>query len=173
MNTEKTRVLLIENQSSDVNWITSLLDSSLPVPGVSGFEIMHARTLEIGLHLLAKETTDVVLVDLGLSDSQSLEPIWAVQRQAPNLPLVILANQDDFGLAFRAAQEGVQDFIVKGRIEQLSLTNRLNCAIARKHREVALTQANDGAGTEVAALTVELNEVHQELSNVRQASQPA
>ena len=60
---------------------------------------------------------DVVLLDLGLPDSQGLETFVRARRGAPNEPIVVISGLDDERLALEAVRSGAQDYLVKGRIE--------------------------------------------------------
>ena len=55
----------------------------------------HVRYLADGLDLLKSRSFDVVLVDLGLPDSQGLETALAMRNQAKRAPVVVLTILDD------------------------------------------------------------------------------
>lgn len=48
-----------------------------------------------GLKLLAEDHFDVVLLDINLPDSKSLEALSSALQQAPSTPFVILSGLDD------------------------------------------------------------------------------
>ncbi|NQV01890.1 MAG: guanylate cyclase, partial [Bacteroidia bacterium] len=66
MNQDTIKVLLIEDNPGDARLIQEFLKDS---PG-KNFDIHLSTTLSEGLQILSSEKFDVVLSDLGLSDSQ-------------------------------------------------------------------------------------------------------
>src|SRR5204862_1143637 len=87
---------------------------------------------------LAHSGVDVVLLDLGLPDSQGLDTFVRARRGAPNEPIVVISGLDDEQLALEAVRSGAQDYLVKGRIEGQLLARVLRYAIERKRAEEAV-----------------------------------
>src|SRR6185503_15350854 len=71
--------------------------------------------LEWGLTRLAEGKIDVVLLDLSLPDSHGLETLDKVQRQTPDVPVIVMTHLDDEAMAVQAVRRGAQDYLVKGR----------------------------------------------------------
>ena len=53
----------------------------------------------------------------------------------PGCPLVVLTSTDDETVATQALQEGAQDYIIKGQVDQRGLSRALGYAIERKNME--------------------------------------
>jgi diguanylate cyclase (GGDEF)-like protein/PAS domain S-box-containing protein len=91
---------------------------------------------------LAKHTTDIILLDLGLPDGQGLEVVRRAHAAAPRVPLVVLTGLDDETLAAQALHEGAQDYLVKSQIDTYGTTRgllrALRYSIERKILEDAL-----------------------------------
>ncbi len=141
--TAPIRVLLVEDSPSDV----LLLREALVRGSEVRFEITHAEFLRDALdHLTRTEAagspgnTDVVLLDLGLPDSDGLETFLTLQRHAPALPVVVLTGRADETLGVRAVQEGAQDYLVKGQVEGRTLVRAVRYAIERRHAEATVRQ---------------------------------
>ncbi|MDE2902399.1 MAG: response regulator transcription factor [Chloroflexota bacterium] len=79
---------------------------------VGGFEAVFAGTGEQGLHEVAIETPDVVLLDLGLPDMEALR-VFAQLGETCDAPVIAMsAREDDEGIA-GALDAGVDDYLPK------------------------------------------------------------
>jgi signal transduction histidine kinase len=134
LDTTPRKILLIEDNPGDVRLIREFLSESKY--GI--FTVISAPRLSDGLELLAKETIDLVLLDLGLPDSQGIDTFTRVNEKALHLPIVILTGQNDEVLGIRAVGEGAQDYLVKGEVNSNLLTRTLSYAIERKRVEKLL-----------------------------------
>lgn len=75
---------------------------------------------------------DVVLLDLGLPDSEGIDTIRSVFAAAPRLPIVVFSGRRDLDTAIAAMQHGAQDYILKSAGDAENLTRALRLAIVRK-----------------------------------------
>jgi PAS domain S-box-containing protein len=132
MNEAGYRVLLIEDNPGDIRLVREMLGSE---PGVS---LDTTSTLAEGLKRLQQDPFDVVLVDLGLPDSQGLQTFTRLCNQSPTIPAIVLTGNNDVDLAVLALQAGAQDYLVKGEISGSPLVRALRYAIERKKMEEAL-----------------------------------
>ncbi len=71
-------VLLIEDNPGDAR----LIQEMLAEPGKADYKLENADRLSQGLERLLEGGIDVVLLDLGLPDSQGLETLGKVRAQA-------------------------------------------------------------------------------------------
>lgn len=130
-----TTVLLVEDNPGDARLIReSLLETHWPL------ELLHADRLEAGLGQLAAKSVHVVLLDLGLPDSQGLETFLSVHACAPEVPVIVLTGLNDEALALRALHEGAQDYLAKGALEHEQLPRAIRYAMERKHAERAMRE---------------------------------
>jgi len=131
MSNKAVKVLLIEDNPGDVRLIREILAEAKGSP----FKLECADRLATGLACLARGGIDVVLLDLGLPDSQGLSTLVKVQAKALTVPVVVLTCLDDEALAVEAVQEGAQDYLVKGQVESNLLARSIRYAIERKRAE--------------------------------------
>lgn len=125
----KLRILLIEDNPGDARLIQDMLAE---VPSAE-FSVVWEQTLKGGLESLEKDRPDAVLLDLGLPDSpQRSVSFTRVQTAAPNLPIVVLTGLDDETFAVTTVRRGAQDYLVKGRIDPITLVRTIRYAVARK-----------------------------------------
>jgi DNA-binding response OmpR family regulator len=131
------RVLHIEDDAGEAR----LLEETLRGLAVSArWEGVRASTLEQGLALVKRGGFDVVLLDLGLPDSQGVSTLRAVRDRDPDIPVVVLSGLEDEEAALQALRDGAQDYLVKGRITGAALIRVLNNSIARAAIQVRLGQ---------------------------------
>ncbi len=78
---------------------------------------------------LALGDVDVLLLDLGLPDSQGLETAVEAMRSAPAVPIVVLTGYDDDEAAAEAIERGAQDYLVKGGFSGAALRRAIRYAI--------------------------------------------
>jgi signal transduction histidine kinase len=132
------KVLLIEDNPGDARLIQELLRGAT----TAQFELTCVERLAAGLQRLAEETFDVLLLDLGLPDSQGLDTFTKTQTQAPDVPIVLLTALDDEAFALEAVRKGAQDYLVKGQVDSNLLARAMRYAIERHRAEAALRQRN-------------------------------
>ena len=128
------KLLLVEDNPGDARLLREMLNEA----GAYKTEVTHAESMKEAETHLAACVFNIVLLDLGLPDSQGLEAVRRARAAAPRVPLVVLTALDDEGLATRALQDGAQDYLIKGQIEVRGLLRALRYAIERKTMEDAL-----------------------------------
>jgi len=85
----------------------------------------------------------VILLDLGLPDSQGLDTLARTYDQVRDVPIVLLTGLDDKTLAMQAMRAGAQDYLVKGQIDSNLLARTIRYAIERKQSEEALRKSEE------------------------------
>ncbi|MCL4502128.1 MAG: HD domain-containing protein [Deltaproteobacteria bacterium] len=161
---EDLKILLIEDNADDV----AILKYYLATHCSSLMDIEVCPRLNEALHRLDREKPgiDVILLDLGLPDSNGFETFVHLYRQAPMIPIVILSGLDDEDLAIRAVREGAQDFLVKGRVNGELLLRSLRYSVERMKAKEALRQARDDLENRVRERTAELVAANQTLKEM-------
>jgi len=134
----KLTVLLVEDNLGDARLLRHLL-----IEGAESFEIEHVEMLAAALDRLARGGVSVVLLDLSLPDSMGLETFSAVQRAAPEAPIIVLSGRDDESLAMKTVHAGAQDYLVKGQFDSRLLVRAMRYALERKRAEEALAHERD------------------------------
>ncbi len=123
------RLLLVEDNPVDALCLKEALEQS----NGTKFEISHVETLAEAKEFLGTEDFDVVVLDLGLPDSQGLETFVEVRDFALATPIVVLSGLDDEILAHEAVRKGAQDYLLKDKYDGYFLSRSINYAIER-HR---------------------------------------
>lgn len=144
-NNESTRVLLVEDNLVDAHLVCAALADSRDKELFSPiFHIRSAQRLSTAITCLADEVFDVILLDLSLPDSQSLEYTLAhIQGHAPNIPIIVLTGSGDETLGLKMVRAGAQDFLVKSKVERYILVKAIRYAIERQRSEQALRKSEE------------------------------
>jgi DNA-binding response OmpR family regulator len=135
------RILLVEDNAGDARLMREMLKD----PAAWKYDVTHRESMAKAETHLGANPVDIVLLDLGLPDTQGLQAVRRAHAAAPRLPLVVLTGMDDETLAAQALQEGAQDYLIKGQIETRGLLRSLRYAIERKHMEEALFEEKERA----------------------------
>ncbi len=129
----EVRVLLVEDDPSDATVVERLLVEHGGQFDSSDFAtvetIDRVDTLASCLERLADGGQDIVLLDLGLPDSDGLETVDRVADSAGSTPIIVLTGQQ--GVGREAIRRGAQDYLVKGRISGALLHRTISYAIER------------------------------------------
>jgi diguanylate cyclase (GGDEF)-like protein/PAS domain S-box-containing protein len=136
---ETIKVLLIEDNPGDARLVKEMLVEA----GSNKFSLTHVGLIGEGVSLLRHENYHVILLDLFLPDGHGLDTIRQVCAVASGLPVVILTGLDDETIAIRAVQEGAEDYLVKGQMDNNLLARAIRYAIERKRAEERLRESEE------------------------------
>ena len=125
-------LLLIEGDPS----YTKVIQEAVATSG--RFQIECVGQLSEGLERLSRGGIGVILADLFLPDTKGFETFDKLLMAAPNVPILILSERGDEGIAKRAVESGAQDYILKTHVDSESLTHALRSMTERKIAENAL-----------------------------------
>jgi diguanylate cyclase (GGDEF)-like protein/PAS domain S-box-containing protein len=128
------QLLLVEDNPGDARLIQEMFNDQ----GANNTELTRVASLSEAEKLLGQRAFDLILLDLGLPDSQGLDAVRRAHAVAPRVPLVVLTGMDDESLAAQCLQVGAQDYLIKGQIETRGLLRALRYAVERKNMEEAL-----------------------------------
>ena len=136
---EKLNVLLVEDNLGDARLMRHFLTEGAH----DTFQLEHVELLSAALERLAKGGIALVLLDLSLPDSAGMDTFSAVQRAAPQAPIIVLSGRDDESLAIETVHAGAQDYLVKGQVDSRLLVRSMRYALERKQAEEALAHERD------------------------------
>jgi len=136
---ESLRVLVVEDNPADVD----LIREALPDRGGVAFQVEAVSRVAEAVVRLAAGGIDLVLIDLGLPDSQGLETFHKLQKASPSTPAIVLTGNDDQEAAIAAVRDGAQDYLVKGQVDAERLVRSARYAVERKRAAWALRQSEE------------------------------
>jgi len=125
------KVLLVEDNPGDARLLREMFHED----GSLEFDLACVGFMSEAESYLAARTVDIILLDLGLPDTQGQAAIRRARIAAPDIPLVVLTGMDDEALAGQSLQEGAQDYLIKGQIDTRGLLRALRYAGERKRLE--------------------------------------
>lgn len=133
------RILLVED---DTNYARQLEDHLVDVTPVAD-QVDHVSTLAKALDQLQNGASrpDAVLLDLILPDASGLEPVRAIVKAAPDLPVVALTPSDDRDIALAALRERCEDCLPKDEAGPDHLARSVQYALERKRTKRELEEA--------------------------------
>ncbi len=130
MEPQFLRVLVVDDSPTDQILVRAALEESEFVR----FEVSSAARLDDTIHRMAAGQFDVVLLDLGLPDSQGLGTLLKLQASATTLPVVIiLSGLADEEIAIEAVRRGAHDYLVKNQAHGEMLVRAIRYAVERRH----------------------------------------
>jgi signal transduction histidine kinase len=130
MESAPTRVLLVEDELSDAIAVERSLRREAGVG--ERFDVERAATLADGIVRLHRTPVDVLLLDLGLPDSDGPATVSRLRRRDAAVPVVVLTGNDDPALAARAFEAGADEYFVKDDLSVGRLRRTLRHAIERR-----------------------------------------
>src|SRR5580658_688495 len=141
----RSKVLLIENDPATADLIRAAL-AKMDTTGWEGdlyrgivpFDMEWVRQVPEGLERLRKKDIGAVLLDLRLPYGHGIETFDKVQAAAPDIPILILADNTTEDVARHAVSRGAQDYLPPDHLDSYSLARALRSAIERKAVEDAL-----------------------------------
>ncbi|MDX2198999.1 MAG: ATP-binding protein [Phycisphaerae bacterium] len=122
------RVLLIEDNPDHAELILRQLEIGSERRIVSKW----CGRLDAGLNELEMASYDVILVDMGLPDSEISDTVRRTVAAAPTTPIVVLTSLGEAEMGLKAVQDGAQDYLVKAQMSPEVLLRALRYAIERK-----------------------------------------
>jgi len=128
-------ILIVEDEPA----LSSLYERVLSRQGT----VRCCASLETALEALHVHPCEVVLLDLGLPDSQGLEGLARIRRHAPEAAVVITTGASDENLALEALRNGAQDYLLKDRLDASTLVRAIRYALERKQTENKLHQVEE------------------------------
>ena len=134
--THPIRVLLIEDSpdyaSLVLRWLAAYEDQR-------EFTLLWTDSLSAGLARLAQGGIDLILMDLGLPDSDGLDTFVTLRSHEREVPIIVLSGTDGEAMALRTIQLGAQDYLVKSTCTPEHLIRTLRHALVRHELLSSLT----------------------------------
>ncbi len=133
---EKPCILIIDDESQIRNFLRISLKTE-------GYELLEAENGQTGLVLCARNSPDLVILDLGLPDMDGAE-VLAALREWSSVPVIILSVRDRELEKVKALDLGANDYVTKPfGVDEL---------LARVRTQLRSYRRGNGATTETTAI---------------------
>ncbi|NJP05762.1 MAG: PAS domain-containing protein [Chloroflexaceae bacterium] len=112
MENEIIHILLAEKTNSDTSWLEDALAQIDTMPCA----VQRVNTLDAARTCMEENTVDVLLVDSFMLDDHGLIQLATIHEDQTGLPIILLAETIAEERAIRAMQSGVNDYLIKEKI---------------------------------------------------------
>lgn len=102
--------------------------------------------------LKAQSAVQALVVDLSALVKPELEALRVLMLASPDLPVLVLGDDDDLALQAGLLAQGAQDFLLKSTLDGSSFRRAVRHSIARKAREVAVVDDHERAQVTLASI---------------------
>ncbi len=133
------RVLLIEDESEDIETVTKMLRDVRSTFFTQGFELTCAETLTEAKQALAEREFDVILLDLMLPDSRNMNSLEELQG-LKDIPIIVQTALEDEVVAVKALELGACGYLPKVASDRNLLLYAIRSAIERQQQLMNLQQ---------------------------------
>ena len=150
-----TRVLIVEDSPEDTHFLTRMLETKADAP----IRVVGATCLDDALLRLERSPIDVVLLDLGLPDTDGFDALSEIRVACPSMPVIVITGVADQSKGQRALALGAQDYLTKGEITPEGLRRAVQYAQerARVSSQLLKTQRLEGLGLIAAGIAHDFN----------------
>ena len=130
------RVLAIEDNPA----LAKIIESRLSSSRTPEFNVEHRGSLVEGLERLSGGGIDVVLLDLGLPDSEGVLTLLRAHVASPRTPIVVLSALGDAVTSLETVTKGAEEHLTKGEVAWRWLPRILQHAIVRSRQKEGIRQ---------------------------------
>lgn len=141
-------ILLVEDNTGDARLVEAHLEDGLNAE----FALRRVTRLEEAARQLDDRRSDLVLLDLNLPDASDLDAVHGIQSVYDDGPVVVLTGLDDEDTALRALRQGVQDYLVKDRMNPDTLRRVIRYSLERYRTARELDHARQATSRLTAIL---------------------
>jgi len=106
MSAAQLRVLVVDDEPP----IRKLLRMGL---SAQGYQTLEASTGKAALDVLGNERPDLIILDLGLPDTQGHDLLRAIRARNESVPIVVLSSRGDEAGKVQALDLGADDYVTK------------------------------------------------------------
>jgi len=138
-------MLLVTRDSGVIHAVETSNSESLTIDCVD--RLSHANE-----RLKAKNAIQALAVDLSALDKPELEALRVLMLASPDLPVLVLGDDDDLALRAEWLALGAQDFLLKSTFDGSHFRCAVHNSIARKAREIAVFDDNERAQVTLASI---------------------
>jgi two-component system, cell cycle sensor histidine kinase and response regulator CckA len=147
---ERTRVLVIDDDSEDMELVVDLLRDA---PGITT-EVTWASTYQEGLRFMGRGETDVCLVDYRLGAETGIDFLKEPDVVRSGVPVILMTGRGTPEVDEKALLAGAADYLLKDKLSSEGLGRALRFAVERRRRQrsESLARALIGSVQEILSI---------------------
>jgi len=128
---ERLRILLAEGGSGGAAAALRILYPDEHGP----LELMEVSGLATLMATLERMKPDLILLDLAVAHPDPLEAVRLVHRAAPEVPLIVLADEGNRSVAAQSLSKGAMHYLPKGQMDAETVERALHAALEQNTLE--------------------------------------
>jgi two-component system nitrogen regulation response regulator GlnG len=158
------RVLLVDDDP------VMILDQVTHALGPQGIQIDVAQTADEGLHKIATQLPDVILLDVHLPDRSGLEAYQQIRQIDGRIPVIFITWAATADTAIEAMKEGAHDYLFKpldvGRLRSVVLQALELGRLMRRPAVVSESTPEEDSGDAIIGRCPAMGEVYKAIGRV-------
>ena len=120
-------VLVIEDNFDDFYLVRQMLAKDVR----KTYELFHAESLEKAKLTLAHSKPNLILLDLGLEQTQGLKTLALLQDYCADFPIIVFTGVDDEDIGEKSIKMGAEDYLPKAQANSAILSRAISYAVER------------------------------------------
>jgi len=124
MSSKKLKILTIDDEYLIREIITDYLEDN-------GYEVVQAENGKKGLDVFRAEKPDLVLVDLRMPEMDGLDVLSIINKEAPQIPIIMVSGTGILQDAIEAIRKGAWDYVSKPIQDMAVLDHAVNRSLER------------------------------------------
>ena len=128
MSEKKVRILVIDDQPSEVKMVTMILESA-------GYEVVCVHSGRDGLEVIKNRPCDLVLTDVVMPAMGGMKVLGEIKKENPYLPVVMMTGYASVKTAVQAIKLGAHNYLQKG-FTPLELISSIESALAKAKTQI-------------------------------------
>ena len=146
----KTKILVIDDDDTVRESFRNYLEDN-------DYIVVEAANGREGLEVFAKETPDVVLIDLRMPEIDGLQVLEKIAADSPDTPLIVISATGLIGDAVEAMHLGTWDYLLKPVTDLAIVRHSITKVLERGRQNIRRKQHVVALQRQVNALLTELD----------------
>ena len=144
---QSTNILYIEDNEKDFSRLENILTLNHEI------FLLHAKTIEQGLSIIAKRDFDIIFLDYLLESGTAFDFIEHCMVKGIDIPIIIITGRGNEKIASQLIQAGAYDYFPKSELDVNSVIRSINSSIEKArlkkeldfvHETIAENSIKDG-----------------------------
>lgn len=124
------KILIVDHDSEQREVLRHLLEARFQQQA----KLREADCLKTAFGYLARGDVDCIVLDLHLPDSDGRATFHALREQYPEVPIVVMTNNEDRSLALDMIKAGASDYLIKNYTNDEEAFRRILFAVEQQRR---------------------------------------